>query len=877
MNSHEYIYFINFRNMTWNKIFISLARNKFSTKIEEIRKMKMTKSKTKASTIALILVLTIAAFLTFLPTANADNIPTYAALAVAPNPVGVNQQVTIQMWLDKINPTASGPQGSRFEDYTVTITKPNGDQESKGPFTADPASFAYTLYTPDQIGTYTLEFNFPGQQVTGVTTMVPPTTVDDYYEPSSFTTTLTVQENPITALPQIPLPTDYWTRPIDAQNQEWYTISGNWLGIGPTTFGNTWYNMSGNFNPYSRAPRSAHIVWTKPISFGGLIGGEFGGGPASNYYTGKSYEPAFTPPVIINGVLYYNEALPPKNHYNAVDLRTGETIWHHESYGPLTEVGAVGLLGTPSYPGITCGQIFNYKSPNEVGARAYLWFAGSAGPAGAGFGATPFWYMYDAEEGDLILEMDNVTAAGGIRVEGPSGELLYYYIGDNWLALWNSTKAIGTGTQFSTGLWTWRPPTGTKIDWRDGIQWNVTVPAIPGQAISLVGNGMILATTGTFFEPFDWQMEAAYDMETGQQLWVQNRTTPVGITSFGLMGVLKDGVYTEFDKGAMQWRGFSATTGDQIWGPTEAYTNAYGSLPSDSHSAYGNQYSVSVDGIHALNLQTGQRLWDFYADPTGLDYPGFATYPFLAGDLTIADGVVFAPTGNSHGDPLFRGFKLYALDAYSGDEIWSIGGFFLGTQPIADGYLVGQNGYDNQLYCFGKGQTAITVTAPQTSVPKGSTVLIQGSVTDQSPGAEGTPAIADEYMSDWMEYLYMQQPCPMNLNGVPVKLEAFGSDGSYIEIGTVTSDAYGDFKYEWSAPDQGLYTVMATFEGSDSYYSSYDATGLSVGAAAAPSGPIQPEEPTAAPLITTELAIIIAVVVIAVVAIVAYWAIRRRK
>ena len=832
------------------------------------------RNKSKASIITLVLMLTIAATLIVsLPIVNAANIPTYAYLSVAPNPVGVNQEVTIMMWLDKIDPTASGPQGSRFGNFTVTITKPNESTETLGPFTSDPASFAYTLYTPDQIGTYTLEFNFPGQQITGIGGIVP-IPVDNYYEPNSFTTTLTVQEDPITLLPQTPPPTDYWTRPIDAQNQEWYTISGNWLGIGATTFGNTAYNMSGNFNAYSRAPRSAHIVWTKSLTFGGLIGGEFGGTSASNYYTGKSYEPAFTPPVIINGVLYYNEPLPPKNGYYAVDLRTGETIWHHESYGPVTEVGAVGLLGTPAYAGITCGQIFNYRSPNEVGARAYLWFAGSAGPAGAGFGATPFWYMYDAEEGDLILEMDNVTA-GGSRVQGPNGESLYYYIGTNWLALWNSTKAIGTGTQFSTGLWTWRPPTGTKIDWRNGIQWNVTVPAVPGQAITLVGNGIILATTGTFFVPFDWQMEIAYDMKTGQQLWIQNRTTPTGITSFGLMGVLKDGVYTEFDKGAMQWRGYSALTGREIWGPTEPYTNAFGSQPSGSHSAYGNQYSVAIDGIHALDLQTGQRLWDFYADPSGIDYPGFATYPFLAGDLTIADRIVFAPTGNSHGDPLFRGCKLYAIDAMSGEQVWSITGFFLGTLPIADGYLVGHNGYDNQLYCFGKGQTDITVTAPLTSVPKGSTVLIQGTITDQSPGAEGTPAIADEYMSEWMEYLYMQQSCPADLKGVPVKLEAFGSDGSYIEIGTVTSDAYGNFKKEWSPQDEELYTIMATFGGSDSYWSSYDATGLSVGPAAAPSGPIEPEP--SAPLITTEVAIIIAVVVVAVVGIVAYWALRKRK
>jgi hypothetical protein len=129
-----------------------------------------------------------------------------------------------------------------------------------------------------------------------------------------------------------------------------------------------------------------------------------------------------------------------------------------------------------------------------------------------------------------------------------------------------------------------------------------------------------------------------------------------------------------------------------------------------------------------------------------------------------------------------------------------------------------------------------------------------------------------------MEYLYMQQPCPASYTGVPVKLEAFGEDGSYVDIGYVTSDPYGNFMATWTPPDEGLYTVMATFAGSDSYWSSYAATGLSVGPAEAPSVPIEPEEPTAeAPLITTEIAILIAVVAVAVIGVVAYWALRKRK
>ena len=39
-------------------------------------------------------------------------------------------------------------------------------------------------------------------------------------------------------------------------------ISGNWLGIGPVEFANTGnYNFAGNFNPYTKAPLTGHVVW----------------------------------------------------------------------------------------------------------------------------------------------------------------------------------------------------------------------------------------------------------------------------------------------------------------------------------------------------------------------------------------------------------------------------------------------------------------------------------------------------------------------------------------------------------------------------------------------------------------------------------------
>jgi hypothetical protein len=817
----------------------------------KINTVKTIKSR-KLFTIAIIVTLIITVpLMAYVPAVSGDT-PTYAFVTVSPDPAGVDQEVSIIMWIDKIEPTAAAATANLWKNFRLEITKPDRTTENLGPFTADPSSFAFTLYYPDQIGEYTIDFTFPGQQVTGFGGGIP-IPINEYYEASSSSTTLTVQEEQITPIPQTPLPNDFWTRPIDAQNQEWYTISGNWFGTGVTTFGNTQYDWSGNFNPYSQAPNSAHVVWTKPMTFGGLIGGEFGGTPTSHYYTGKSYEPKFTPPVIINGVLYYNAPKEPREGFYAVDLRTGETLWWQNSTGPVTELGlkpADNELEYFGYAGITFGQVFNYRSPNEEGGRAYLWYMGHE----RGAWGPEIYKLYDAATGQLILTFANAsegTSVGGnsfARITGPNGELLVYLMNGfgSWLALWNSTKAIGTG---GPSGWTFRPEIGATLDWQRGIQWNVTIPPVFGQTIYKIDQGIILAITGNLFLPQDWQMEVAYDAETGAQLWIQNRTTPKGATTFGLMGPFKDGVYTEYDKGARQWRGFSGTTGQLIWGPTEPYTNPWDSQAMEQGiAAYGNLYDRTLAGIHALDLSTGEKLWDFFADSSGTDWPGFSTFPFLGGEMTIADNKVFVGTSNSHGDPLFRGAQLYAIDAMSGEQVWNINGFFLDTMPVADGYLVGFNGYDNQIYCFGKGKTITTVTAPDMGVPLGSNIMIRGMVTDQSPGAEGTAAIADEDMTAWMEYLHMQQPIPTDAKGVDVTIDVIDANGNYRNIGTATSDMSGFYSFNWMPDIPGKYTVIATFEGSESYWSSYSETAFVVEEA---SEPTPPPEPTPAPMTDT--------------------------
>jgi hypothetical protein len=173
---------------------------------------------------------------------------------------------------------------------------------------------------------------------------------------------------------------------------------------------------------------------------------------------------------------------------------------------------------------------------------------------------------------------------------------------------------------------------------------------------------------------------------------------------------------------------------------------------------------------------------------------------------------------------------IRCIDAYEGNEIWKINNFDMGI-AVADGFLVSGNAYNNMIECYSKGQTATTVMATPKIATAGSAILIEGTITDQSPGAPDTPAIADQYMQEWMEYIYMQQEKPADATGVQVHLTAIDANGESHDIGTVTSDQDGKYSTMWTVPDEGKYTIVANFDGTNSYYASYDTTTLGAQAA----------------------------------------------
>jgi hypothetical protein len=316
---------------------------------------------------------------------------------------------------------------------------------------------------------------------------------------------------------------------------------------------------------------------------------------------------------------------------------------------------------------------------------------------------------------------------------------------------------------------------------------------------------------------------------------------------------------------------------DYPWGVFTAYTASYSWGPQGGG---GNIYMCSYDGhLYAYDIENGELNWRAFTENTTETGPGnYITWS----QAIIADGKVYFSVGeHSPPSPLPRGGKLYCVDATTGELLWSFegNGFYATSRQInmggiSSGILWYPNHIDGCLWAFGMGETATTVSASPKIIANGANVLIEGSVTDQTPSIKGTPAVSDESMGAWMEYLYANKPMPTNVTGVSVALVAIASNGTVTDIAHATTDSSGQFSYLWTPPAQDTYTILANFEGSLSYYSSWGET--AVGVTASPEAPTV--EPTEEPAYTTiDLAIIAAVVVVAILVLYTLWTVRKLR
>ena len=172
----------------------------------------------------------------------------------------------------------------RRHDYTLIITDPDGVNTTQTWDVVDDTTGVQAYaFTPDKVGNYTLTFNYAGQTYTWNQSNTPTLSAanalfyGDHFHPASVVRTLEVTEEQVPPVTNgAALPTEYWSRPINGQNSNWYTISSNWLNgpyirSGATSTGGAGY---GRYQQDGSAPETSHVMWTKPIQFGGVVGGD---------------------------------------------------------------------------------------------------------------------------------------------------------------------------------------------------------------------------------------------------------------------------------------------------------------------------------------------------------------------------------------------------------------------------------------------------------------------------------------------------------------------------------------------------------------------------------------------------------------------------
>ncbi|MGB9842031.1 MAG: hypothetical protein ACPLKZ_04810 [Candidatus Bathyarchaeales archaeon] len=843
--------------------------------------------KNKSTTIiALVLMLAMSIALIAVPSISAQaSMNTFAVIGAMPNPVGVGQQVLITTGLTR---QTAWPQPGWY-NVTVTVTRPDGSTEILGPVTTDTTGITGITYTPTQVGTYYLQTNFPEQKIEVTAAGVPAGTIMKASKSEKYA--LIVQQEPRQYYPGFPLPSEYWTRPIDAQFREWAPIAGNWLNVISYM----------RVEPYNQGPETAHILWQMEYAEGGLVGNIYGAPEMDqiSYEHGDAYEGKWMNPVIMNGILFFNRHNPyyamaafgstlPVQTVAAVDIHTGELLWEK-------------VLGDNER--LSCGQIMYWRTMNMYGAFSYLWTT-----VGADYKA------YDPFTGRWEYTIRNVPTASGTRIIGPMGEILIYTVNlsAGWMTLWNSTHTVwNTYMQYyladpaqaamaEGNSARWRPH-GIVFNASMGIQWNVTIPrGLPG-AVKLVLDDRIIGSNTNWAggapqpTPVFWGISTKKG-EAGRLLFNESWTLPVADIHVDIPGSLqgsgpsgfKDGVFIVTAKELFAHFGFSTSTGKQLWGPTKppegwlsAYTNIYMAPWGQAVIAYGKLYTAGMHGtVNAYDIKTGAHLWSYDLTDPYTEQLFSGNWPTPIGFIT--DGKIYLfHMEHSANTPLPRGAPTACIDAETGKEIWRINGLRLGTrwggQPIiGDGIIVGFSSYDNRIVALGKGPSATTVTASPKSSVHGSKVLVEGTVMDISPGTKksalamrfpnGVPAVADESMSDWMLYVYKQFPCPANVKGVEVIIEVLDPNNNYYEVARTTTDGSGFYSATFEPPVPGKYTVIARFDGTKAYYGSHAETAFVVEEAPPP-----PPEPTPQPQAPVEtyfaistIAIIIAIVIVGI-------------
>jgi len=865
--------------------------------------MKFSRSKTTATFVSLLLLFAMVISLVAFPSATAQGTEKmYPYIYAVPNPVGINQEVLLHVGVK--HPLANTYEG--WLDLSVKITRPDGVVETLSGIRTDATGGTGRVYVPTMAGNYTLQTHFPQQTL-------PTTTTRPFYTPAGTTMlaadsdilTLVVTEEPITYYPGVPLPTEYWTRPIDAQAREWNVIAGSWLG-------RVYYAMGDRRDPQfvtgnDDAPETAHILWAEQHTQGGLVGGEALDG--HSFEIGDAYEGKFQMRVIIAGKLYFNKYAGPENWDEIVcmDLHTGDVLWSRV----LTNENGTEVISSAGFGGTTIiGQLMYWDTYDFHGVFDYLWAINGGN-----------WDAFDAFTGDWVYRMEGVPSYSGPGiVRGSHGEILLYNVNTaaGYMTLWNSSnipslRAVPAYATMSWGQWepqgkvvnatgpdgvldaSYMPFTSPETPLGlNGYSWNVSIPTgLPGSVREVFALGKVVGSSYNSTHVSSWGINLnETNGAIGSQLFKTTVAAPSewntgNLTIAYQAGTANEKVFVYFAIQTTNYYGFSAETGDYLWKTpiSETYLNFFGWTEMGERpviAAYDKLFSTGVSGtVYCYDLLTGELLWTYDAvDPYNEILWSNNWWLF---DLFVTDGKIYYGTlEHSPIDPRPRGGPFICLNVTTGEVIFRADGLFRqtlwgGLGIIGDSIIATQDTYDQRIYAIGKGPSATTVSAaPKVSV-NGDSVLVEGMVTDISPGTDdfalkkrfpnGVPAVSDENMSDWMLYVYKQFPRPADAVGVEVIVSVLDPNTNCYEVARATSDASGFFHASFIPEVPGEYTIYASFEGSGAYYASQAETAINVEEAPLPT--LAPT-PTPAPMTDTYvmgfgIAMVIAIVVIGLV------------
>jgi hypothetical protein len=720
---------------------------------------------------------------------------------------------------------------------------------------------------------------------------------DTYLASTSDAEKFVCQQEAIEPWQEPPLPNGYWTTPVNCMNRGWAPLVANWLGAsaaqtnGPTaSFG------------WGQAPESAHIVWTTPLWSGGIMDARYGAmNYETIHYEGLSFNPIILDGRIFYNVQslpregwycknlytgeteYFQNTTGPVSGVGGGFYLSGQIAEGQLSFGQVLDYQSPNQMGgfpylwsTPvsnmfggatsqtdwrmydAYTGNYICSIANATSPLIVNGQPVMTFGM--------FGPTPV-----------------MVGATGTQVWGKDGSVCYYNIVNAGTAfapqyrlqVWNTSQVIlakanaDAAAAANNAYWMWRPILNYTFDGSKGFSLDVNIPNVSGAGSILTirdGKYVIGGTggknNGTFIQKGQiWALNLdPAKGAIGSLLWNTTFTPPQtvvpdvvagGLFGGGLLTLAgggffggasgvspEDDVFLFQEAMTRRWWGYSLSTGQQLWGPSE---------PENPWNFYGMSFNIynglllsagggmSGSELIAYNMKTGQVVWRYTPAQEGFESP-YGLYPITIS--LVADGKIYLFSREHHQiGYIWRGGYIRCINATDGKEIWKMDSWGSGV-ALSNGYLVGWNGYDNQIYCYGKGPSATTVTLRNDVVTKGSDVFITGSVSDQSAGAktratnfgytDGVPAMSDADQRAWMGYIYMQQAFPANAKGVKVHLTAIDPNNNFQDIGTATTDIGGTFGIAWTPPVEGTYKVTASFDGSKSYGNSYATTQFEV-------------------------------------------------